>query len=120
MSPPKGFKEISTSVLSSIYGLLSCVVALISRPILIIVRVVSRIRTGSISSQHYNEFINVVKYKQREFHSKTLEENRLAIEYDREILCQCILEGEQQAKCFTLALLIVVFVWVICSSIFSS
>jgi hypothetical protein len=79
-----------------------------------------RIRTGSLAGQHYKELNKIAKLKQSEDHSKTIDVNRLAIEYDREIFHQCVHEGEQQAKYFTLALLLVVFVWVICSPIFSS
>jgi hypothetical protein len=81
---------------------------------------VRRIRTGSIANQHCNELIKIANLKQCEIHSQTLEGNRPAVEFDRQIYRQCVLEGEQQAKCFTLALLVVVFAQVTCSAIFSS
>lgn len=113
MSPQKLIKAISTSVLSSIYALWPRIVVLLSAPISIIVGVVRRIRTGNIGSQHYNEFINIAKYKQRKIYNQTLEQNRPTVVSDKQAFRQCILQGEQQAKCFTLALLLVVFVGII-------
>ena len=113
MSPNKAIRAKWTSVLDSIYGSLSRLVVLLSRPILLIAGVVSRIRIGSIVSQHYNEFINVTKYKLREFDSQTLGHNRSAVAPGRHAFRQCVLQGEQQAKLFTLALLLVIFVDVV-------
>jgi hypothetical protein len=113
MNPQKIDKAISTSVLSSINGLLTRVVVFLSRSMLNIVGVVRRIRTGSIASQHHNELIKIANLKQSEIHSQTLEENRSAEAFDKQVLRQCVLDGEQQAKCFTLALLFVVFVGLI-------
>jgi hypothetical protein len=106
-------KAIGTSLLSSIYSLCSRVVVLLSQLISIILRIVHRIRTDSVASQHYNEIIKVANWKQSEIHKQTLEVNRLAVEYDRETFRHYLLEGEQQAKCFTLALLVAVFVVII-------
>jgi len=108
MCSKKVIQARSTSVLNFLYGLLSHLLGVLLKPILVISGVVRRTRTGSIASQHYDGIIQVVN--QYGFHSHTLKENRPAVEYDRKIFRQCILEGEQQAKCFTLALLVAVFV----------
>jgi hypothetical protein len=67
----------------------------------------------SITSQHYNEIIKITNLKQSDIQKQTLEVNRLAIEYDRKIFRQCLLDGEQQANCFTLAILIAVLIGLI-------
>jgi hypothetical protein len=92
MSPQKIDKAISTFVLSSINGLWSRLVALLYRLVLVIVGIVR---------------------KQSEIHNQTLEENRAAVAFDIQAFHQCVLQGEQQAKCFTLALLLVVFVSIV-------
>lgn len=110
MSPQEVAKALSTFVLSSIYSLWLRVATSLSRLISILLRIVRRIKTGSISSQLCDELMKIAELKQSEIHSQTLEQDRTAVEYDREIFRQCVLEGEQQAKCFTLALLFTVFV----------
>lgn len=113
MSPNNAIRTKSTSVLDSIYGSLSRLVVLLSRPILLIAGVVRRIRTGSIVSQHYDEFINIAKYKRCEFYRHTHEHNRPAVASDRQAFRRYVLQGEQQAKLFTLALLLFVLVGII-------
>jgi len=113
MSPQNTVKAIGTSLLSSIHSLCSPIIIILSQLISITLRVVCRIGTSSIADQNYNEIIKITNLKQSEIHKQTLEVNRFAIEYDREIFRQYLLDGERQAKCFTLAFLVAVFVCII-------
>ena len=109
MASPKVAKAISTSV----YSLWLRVADLVSWLTSTVVSLVRRIRSGKIVSQHYNELIKIVEHKQREIHNQTLEGNRPGIGFDKEIFRHYLLEGERQARGFTLALLIVVFLCII-------
>jgi hypothetical protein len=113
MSSQKINKAISNSVLSSMYGLCSRVAVSLSRPLLTIVKIVRRIGRGSISSQHYDELAEITELNQSPIRSPGLEGKRPAIASNAQVFRQCILQGEQQAKCFTLAILLVVFVGLI-------
>ena len=113
MSSRKAAKAIHISLLNSVCRLSSRVGALLSRFFLSLVKIVHRIRSGNIVSQHYSEIIKIANMKQSEIHQQMLDGDRLAVEYDIQIFRKCVLEGEQQAKCFTLALLVVVFVGII-------
>jgi hypothetical protein len=88
-------------------------VVFISQLILIILRVGRRIRTGSISDQLHDELIKIAEIKQSEIQSQTIEQKRKAIASAKQVFHQFILQGEQQAKCFTLAVLVVIFVGII-------
>ena len=113
MSPQEVAKAISSFVLSSIHSLWLRFVVFISRLISILLRVVRRIKTSSISNQLPDELTKITELKQSEMHSQIREQNRIGVASVEQVFRLCILQGEQQAKCFTLALLFVVFVGII-------
>ena len=113
MSSQRIYKVIKTSVLSHINGLWSCLASLASRLMLKVTGVVHQIRSGSVANRQSNEFINIAEYKRGDIHNPKLEEDRAAVAFEIQAFHQCVLRGEQQAKCFTLVLLLVVFVGIV-------
>jgi hypothetical protein len=103
MSPRKVVEAMGTSVMTSTRGLWSRVAGLLP----------GQKRRCSIADQDPDELLKIEEFKQSQIQSQSPEEQQPATAPAEEALRECIVKGEQQAECFTLALLFVVFVGIV-------